>query len=112
MGHIAVSATWAFSGTLQIWQHGAIENYCDFVSFNRVVDTKTNPNGAKYIKRWLENESKPIIILKFLKIPSLISTDQKENIICTMDDVRGDFLGPPHGTAPAAKDPCLYAIAL
>ena len=26
----------------------------------------------------------------------------KENIICTMDDVRGDFLGPPHGTAPAA----------
>ena len=25
-----------------------------------------------------------------------------ENIICTMDDVRGDFLGPPHGTTPAA----------
>ena len=24
------------------------------------------------------------------------------NIICTMDDVRGDFLGPPHGTTPAA----------
>ena len=29
-------------------------------------------------------------------------SDQKENIICTMDDVRGDFLGPPHGTTPAA----------
>ena len=28
--------------------------------------------------------------------------DQKKNIICTMDDVRGDFLGPPHGTTPAA----------
>ena len=26
----------------------------------------------------------------------------KENIICTMGDVRGDFLGPPHGTTPAA----------
>ena len=26
----------------------------------------------------------------------------KLNIICTMDDVRGDFLGPPHGTTPAA----------
>ena len=26
----------------------------------------------------------------------------KENIICTMDDVRGDFVGPPHGTTPAA----------
>ena len=37
-----------------------------------------------------------------LRIPSLISKDQKENIICTMDDVRGDFLGPPHGTTPAA----------
>ena len=30
------------------------------------------------------------------------SKDQKKNIICTMDDVRGDFLGPPHGTTPAA----------
>ena len=27
--------------------------------------------------------------------------DQKENKICTMDDIRGDFLGPPRGTAPA-----------
>ena len=25
-----------------------------------------------------------------------------ENIICTMDDVRVDFLEPPHGTTPAA----------
>ena len=24
------------------------------------------------------------------------------NKICTMDDVRGDLLGPPHGTTPAA----------
>ena len=32
----------------------------------------------------------------------LISKDQKKNIICTMDDVRGDFLRPPHGTTPAA----------
>ena len=27
----------------------------------------------------------------------MISKDQKENVICTIDDVRGDFLGPPHG---------------
>ena len=40
--------------------------------------------------------------LLFLRIPSLISKDQKKNIICTMDDVRGDFLGPPHCTTPAA----------
>ena len=26
---------------------------------------------------------------------------RKKNIICTMDDVRGDFLGTPHGTTPA-----------
>ena len=39
MGHTAVSAT---SATLKIWQHGAKENYCNFASFNRVVDTKTS----------------------------------------------------------------------
>ena len=32
----------------------------------------------------------------------LISKDQKQNINCTMDDVRGLFLGMPHGTTPAA----------
>ena len=59
-------------------------------------------NGAKYIERSLEYESKPIILFLCLKISSLISKDQKENEICTMDDVRGEFLGPPHGTTPAA----------
>ena len=29
-------------------------------------------------------------------------TGSKLNIICTMDDERGDVLGPPHGTTPAA----------
>ena len=43
-----------------------------------------------------------ISILEILQISSLISKDQNKNIICTMDDVRGDFLGPPHGTTPAA----------
>ena len=32
----------------------------------------------------------------------MISKDQKENIICTMENVRGDILWPPHGTTPAA----------
>ena len=32
---------------------------------------------------------------------AFFNRDQKENIICTMDDVRGDFLRPPHGTTPA-----------
>ena len=36
---------------------------------------------------------------------------KKEIIICTMDDVRGDFLGPPHGTTPGTllytKLPCI-----
>ena len=40
--------------------------------------------------------------IEILHIYSLILKDQKKNIICTMDDVRGDFLGPPHGTTPAA----------
>ena len=34
----AVSATQASSVT--IWQHGAKQNNCNFVTFNRVVDTK------------------------------------------------------------------------
>ena len=29
-----------------------------------------------------------------------------KNIICTMDDVRGYFSGPPHGTTPAASYRC------
>ena len=28
--------------------------------------------------------------------------DKNENMICTMDGVRGDFLGSPHVTTPAA----------
>ena len=42
MGHTVVSATQASSVTLQILQHGAKENYCNFASFNRVVDKKTS----------------------------------------------------------------------
>ena len=38
----------------------------------------------------------------YLNRSSLIPKDRKENVICTTDDVRGDFLGPPHGTIPAA----------
>ena len=43
-----------------------------------------------------------LCLLVPFQIFSLISKDQKKNIICTMVDVRGDFLGPPHGTTPAA----------
>ena len=42
MGPTAVSATEASSVTLKIWHHGAKENYCNFETFNRVVDTKTS----------------------------------------------------------------------
>ena len=64
MGHTAVPATLASSVTLQIWQHGAKENYCKFASFNSVVDRKTSKIQMRpnILKRWLENESKPIII--------------------------------------------------
>ena len=41
MGHTAVSATQASSGTLHPWQNGAKEKYCNFATFNRIVDTKT-----------------------------------------------------------------------
>ena len=32
----------------------------------------------------------------------MISKEQKKTIICTMDDVRGDFLGPLHETTQVA----------
>ena len=35
-----------------------------------------------------------------LPICPVISKNLNKNIICTMDDVRGDFLGPPHDTTP------------
>ena len=58
--------------------------------------------GPNTLKRWLENECKLLRIFRFLRLFSLISKDQTENIICTMDDVRGNILRPPRGTTPAA----------
>ena len=91
-GHTAVLATKTSSVTVQIWQVGAKQNYCNFVYFNRVVNTKNwhNPNWAKYVKRLLENEC-ILTDNNFLRIPSLISKDKPENIICTMGGVRRDF---------------------
>ena len=57
--------------------------------------------GPNILKCWLENESKLIIILISQNIIADLK-GPKENIICTMADVRGDLLGPPHGTTPAA----------
>ena len=42
MGHTVVSATWASSVTLYIWQNGAKEKHCKFASFNGIVDTKAS----------------------------------------------------------------------
>ena len=41
MGHTAVSAIEASSMTLQIWQHEARENNCNFENFNWTVNTLT-----------------------------------------------------------------------
>ena len=43
-----------------------------------------------------------LIRMQMVRLLSLISKDLNNKIICTTDDVRGDFLGPPHGTTPAA----------
>ena len=42
--------------------------------------------------------------MKFLNAQNIFTDlkGPKGNITCTMDDVRGDFLGMPHGTTPAA----------
>ena len=38
MGHTAVLAT---SVTIQNWQNGAKEKYCNFATLNMIVDTRT-----------------------------------------------------------------------
>ena len=43
-----------------------------------------------------------IKILISQNISADLINDQKNNINCTIDDVRGCFLGLPHGTTPAA----------
>ena len=77
-------------------------NYYYFASFNSVVDTMTSiiQMGPNILN--IGRKSNTIIIFRLLRIPSLISKDQKENLICTMDDVRGDYVGPRHDTTPAA----------
>ena len=42
MGLTAVSTIKVSSVTLKIWQNGAKENYYNFATFNRIVDTKTS----------------------------------------------------------------------
>ena len=85
MDHTAVFGYLSsLSDTLsRIWQNGPKKKYCNFATFNRIVDTKTSkyyPNRAKYIKCWLENESQLIMNFRFLRISSLISKYQRENI--------------------------------
>ena len=64
-GHTAVSATYASSVTFKIWQNGTKEKYCNFATFNRLVDTKTRLSKHSQItKHWLENESNEFLVSK------------------------------------------------
>ena len=85
-------------------QHGNKENYCNLTSFNWAVNTKTSiiQTGLNVLNIGLKMYLNRLKISDFFRIPSLISKERNENIICTIDDVRVDFLGPPHGTTPAA----------
>ena len=67
---------------LETWRQRELLNYA---RFNSVGDTKTSFIQMGPNKHWLENESKPLIIFRFLRIPSPISI---------MGVVRGDLLGP------------------
>ena len=63
MDHTTVSET--FSVTLYIWQDGAKEKYCNFATFNRIVDIKTRlivlSQQSQIYKTLARKESKPII---------------------------------------------------
>ena len=49
---------------LATWNKRALQRNCNFATFKKDSRKKdyNNPNGARYINDWLENESKPIII--------------------------------------------------
>ena len=51
MDHTAVSATEASSVTLQIWQRGAKQTYCNVEFFNSVVDTNKNKSEMSILMR-------------------------------------------------------------
>ena len=67
------------------------------IVWSNVVDTT-----ADFYRNNKDIRKIGIFSLDTVSCISLISNDQKENSICTMDNVRGDFIGPPHGTTPAA----------
>ena len=81
-----------------LWLGSADRYNCNFATFNRVVNTRTS--RILMGQKWLEHESKPIIVsLADLKGP-------KGKYILHYGSLwmiyEGDFLGPPHGTTPAA----------
>ena len=47
---------------LATWSQKELLQFYNFQQGGRYKDYYYNPNGTKYIKRWFENESKPIII--------------------------------------------------
>ena len=70
-------------------------DHCPPVPYNRIVDTKPSIIQQSQIYKTSVRKKKSKAYSKYPK-------DQTENIICTMYDVRGDFLWSPHGTTPAA----------
>ena len=59
------------------------------------------PKRGEMTKTILEDGSKRTIF-STLNILTALKEPKRNNIICTMDDVRGDYLWPPHRTKPAA----------
>ena len=58
------------------------------------------------IKTVEKNVSKQISSYRYLRVSSLISNDQKENIYCAISVVQRDILGPSYDTTPAAVVTC------
>ena len=68
--------------------------------YTRSLNQRHIPKRGQVIKTLLRSMFLNISVLN-TEFLLLISKDRKENIICTTDDVRGDFVGPPHDTTPA-----------
>ena len=74
---------------------------CNFENLYETLNQRHIPKRGQTNKTLLRSMFLNISVLNTLNIFTDLK-GRKENIICTMDDVRGDFLRPPHCTTPAA----------
>ena len=89
----------------QIVKSKVIMSLFETVKLSVSISPRNLYNSLNSIKEKVMIKNKGLNQSIFLIFQNILSDlkRQKGNAICTMDDVRGDVLRPPHGTTPAAE---------